>query len=45
MHMHTSLCIAAALVLLGVWIAVAPGSVPGLTEPGGAAPMEMGMGE
>ena len=29
--------IALALVALGVWVAVAPGSVPGLTEPG--APM------
>ena len=40
-----TLGIAAALVVLGLWIALAPGSVPGLTEPGGTAPMEMGMGE
>ena len=29
---------ALALVALGMWIAVAPGGVPGLTEPGGTAP-------
>jgi predicted metal-binding membrane protein len=31
--------IAIALVAFGIWIAVAPGSVPGLTEPDKAAPM------
>jgi predicted metal-binding membrane protein len=35
---------AAALVALGIWVAMAPGSVPGLTEPGGAPSMEMEMG-
>jgi hypothetical protein len=29
------------LVVLGVWVAFSPGSVPGLTEPGGAPSMEM----
>jgi predicted metal-binding membrane protein len=33
---------AAALVALGIWVAVSPGSVPGLTEPGSSPPMEMG---
>jgi predicted metal-binding membrane protein len=37
---------AVALVSLGIWLAVSPGSVPGLTEPGGggapAPSMEMG---
>jgi predicted metal-binding membrane protein len=34
---------AVALVALGLWVAVSPGSVPGLTEPGGGMPsMEMG---
>jgi predicted metal-binding membrane protein len=34
---------AAALVALGIWVAMSPGSVPGLTEPGGGMPsMEMG---
>jgi predicted metal-binding membrane protein len=34
---------AVALVALGIWVAVSPGTVPGLTEPGGAMPsMEMG---
>jgi predicted metal-binding membrane protein len=34
---------AAALVALGIWVAMSPGSVPGLTEPGGGSPsMEMG---
>jgi predicted metal-binding membrane protein len=34
---------AIGLVAAGVWVAVAPGSVPGLTEPGGAGmtPMQM----
>jgi predicted metal-binding membrane protein len=35
--------LAIAGVLLGVWVAVSPASVPGLTEPGGSPPsMEMG---
>jgi predicted metal-binding membrane protein len=34
---------ALALVALGIWIAVAPGSVPFLTEPGGTMPMGGGM--
>jgi predicted metal-binding membrane protein len=34
---------AAALVALGIWVAMSPGSVPGLTEPSGGSPsMEMG---
>jgi predicted metal-binding membrane protein len=34
---------AVALVALGLWVAVSPGSVPELTEPGGGMPsMEMG---
>jgi predicted metal-binding membrane protein len=33
---------AAAMVALGIWIAVSPGSVPGLTEPGRSPSMEMG---
>ena len=34
---------AVALVALGIWVAVSPASVPGLTEPGGRMPsMEMG---
>ena len=33
---------AVALVALGIWVAVAPASVPGLTEPGGMPAMEMG---
>ena len=32
---------AVALVVLGVWVAAAPGSVPGLTEPGSDGPMKM----
>jgi predicted metal-binding membrane protein len=32
---------ATALVVLGVWVAVSPASVPGLTEPGGSPSMEM----
>jgi predicted metal-binding membrane protein len=31
-----SVVLAVALVGLGVWVAVAPGSVPGLTDPGAA---------
>jgi predicted metal-binding membrane protein len=35
--------LAVALVALGIWVGVAPASVPGLTEPGGGSPsMEMG---
>jgi len=34
--------LAVALVVLGVWVAVSPASVPGLTEPGGSPSMEMG---
>jgi predicted metal-binding membrane protein len=33
---------AIALVALGIWVAVSPASVPGLTEPGGSPSMEMG---
>jgi predicted metal-binding membrane protein len=33
---------AVALVVLGIWVAVSPASVPGLTEPGGPPSMEMG---
>jgi predicted metal-binding membrane protein len=33
--------VALALVVLGIWVAAAPGSVPGLTEPGGSPAMEM----
>jgi predicted metal-binding membrane protein len=33
---------AVALVVLGVCVGVSPASVPGLTEPGGSPPMEMG---
>ena len=32
---------AVALVALGIWVAVSPGSVPGLTEPDGLPPMGM----
>jgi predicted metal-binding membrane protein len=31
--------VAVALVALGIWVAAAPGSVPGLTQPGGAMKM------
>jgi predicted metal-binding membrane protein len=34
--------LAAGVVALGVWVAVSPASVPGLTEPGGSPSMEMG---
>jgi predicted metal-binding membrane protein len=34
--------LAVALVVLGIWIAVTPSSVPGLTEPGRSRSMEMG---
>jgi predicted metal-binding membrane protein len=33
---------AVALAVLGIWVAVSPASLPGLTEPGGSPPMEMG---
>jgi len=33
--------LAPALVVLGIWVAMAPASVPGLTEPNQMAPMEM----
>jgi predicted metal-binding membrane protein len=34
---------AVVLVALSIWVAMSPGSVPGLTEPGGEMPsMEMG---
>jgi predicted metal-binding membrane protein len=33
--------LAAALVALGIWVSVAPASVPGLTQPGGSPSMEM----
>jgi predicted metal-binding membrane protein len=33
--------VAAALVVLGVWVAVSPGSVPGLTDPMSSPPMQM----
>jgi predicted metal-binding membrane protein len=32
---------AVALLALGIWVAVSPASVPGLTEPGGSPSMEM----
>ena len=32
---------AVALVALGIWVAVSPASVPGLTQPGGSTSMEM----
>jgi predicted metal-binding membrane protein len=42
--LRLSRAVAVALVALGVWVAVSPSSVPGLTEPGGAPSMEMGAG-
>ena len=33
--------LAVALVALGIWVAMSPASVPGLTEPGGSPSMEM----
>src|SRR5262245_23054021 len=33
--------LAAILVVLGIWVAMSPGSVPGLTQPGGSPSMEM----
>jgi len=35
--------VAVALVALGIWVAVSPGTVPGLTDPANALPMQMGM--
>ena len=35
--------VAVALVVLGLWVAVSPGTVPGLTDPGGAPSMQMQM--
>ena len=35
--------VAVALVALGIWVAVSPGTVPGLTDPANAPPMLMGM--
>jgi predicted metal-binding membrane protein len=32
---------AVALVALGLWVALSPGTVPGLTEPGGGMAMQM----
>ena len=31
-----------ALVVLGIWVAASPGTVPGLTDPMGSPPMQMG---
>jgi predicted metal-binding membrane protein len=39
--LRLSRAVAVALVALGLWVAVSPSSVPGLTEPGRAASMEM----
>ena len=39
--LRLSRVLAPALVVLGIWVALAPASVPGLTEPGQTAPMEM----
>jgi predicted metal-binding membrane protein len=36
--------VAAALILLGGWVAVSPDTVPGLTDPAGAPSMQMPMG-
>jgi predicted metal-binding membrane protein len=36
-----SRAVALGLVVLGIWVAASPGSVPGLTEPGGSPSMEM----
>jgi predicted metal-binding membrane protein len=33
---------ASAMIALGIWVAVSPGSVPGLTEPGRSPSMKMG---
>jgi predicted metal-binding membrane protein len=34
--------VAVALVVLGIWVAVSPATVPGLTDPAGSPPMQMG---
>jgi predicted metal-binding membrane protein len=34
--------LAVALIALGIWVASSPANVPGLTEPHGSPPMEMG---
>ena len=34
--------VAVALVVLGIWVAVSPATVPGLTNPGGSPSMQMG---
>jgi predicted metal-binding membrane protein len=34
--------VAVSLVILGLWVAVSPGTVPGLTDPMGSPPMQMG---
>jgi hypothetical protein len=34
--------VAVALVVAGIWVAVAPASVPGLTTPGGGMDIEVG---
>jgi predicted metal-binding membrane protein len=36
-----SRAVALALVVLGIWVLTAPGSVPGLKEPGGSPAMKM----
>jgi predicted metal-binding membrane protein len=36
-----SRAVALGLVVLGIWVAASPSSVPGLTEPGGSPSMEM----
>ena len=41
--LRLSRAVAAALVLLGIWVAVAPSSVPGLTEPDRPPSMQMEM--
>jgi hypothetical protein len=35
--------IAVAVLVLGIWVAVSPSTVPGLTEPGMSPSMEMEM--
>jgi len=34
--------VAVGLVVLGIWVAASPGTVPGLTDPMGSPPMQMG---
>ena len=36
--------VAVALVALGIWVAVSPATVPGLTDPTGSPSMQMEMG-